>query len=158
MSLYRTIVITAHGQLSRERSGYEPDAVAKVHADLANITKNEMTRMFAVGAKKHQELIKEYFDSPSDNNWSPYSKAYKKTPPVNLQVSGKLKSSIEYNTTSQGWVVRSNVKYGDYHQDGTSRMPARPFLVFTNGMLDKVVETMINQYLDDYIIKASVGI
>ena len=42
--------------------------------------------------------------------------------------SGGLRDSIEYEVQGPKVVIRSTSKYAEYLQNGTNRMPARPFL------------------------------
>jgi len=44
-----------------------------------------------------------------------------------LRASGKMQDTAEIIPTSEGFMVRT-VPYGAYHQFGTQRMPARPWM------------------------------
>lgn len=52
-----------------------------------------------------------------------------KYPGRKLQVTGQLLASIQANTSSSGVIVGTNKKYATFLQQGTKRMPPRPFLV-----------------------------
>lgn len=43
--------------------------------------------------------------------------------------TGRLLNSINYRTRRDSVVIGTNVDYGIYHQTGTRRIPARPFML-----------------------------
>jgi len=78
--------------------------------------------------------VMDNFEAEGNPRWKPLSKKYlerklqvKGTSSI-LEFHGKLKQSISTQTTGQYAKVFTGVKYGVYHQTGTRKMPARPFM------------------------------
>ena len=73
--------------------------------------------------------------------------------PANMVKELKTKDSysfeIELDYAPQG------AEYGQYVNDGTYKMDARPFA--TNAMNDPTVEAMLNQYYEDLVDKLVIG-
>ena len=73
--------------------------------------------------------------------------------PANMIKEIKTKDSysfeIELDYAPQG------AEYGQFVNDGTSKMDARPFA--TNAMNDPTVEAMLNQYYEDLVDKLVIG-
>ena len=73
--------------------------------------------------------------------------------PANMIKEIKTKDSysfeIELDYAPQG------AEYGQFVNDGTSKMDARPFA--TNAMNDPTVESMLNQYYEDLVDKLVIG-
>jgi len=83
---------------------------------------------------KH-EVMDNFKSQGRPNKWQPLSEKYSKYKsesagagkPI-LEFHGKLKQSINAKHTNDNAMVRTGVKYGVYHQTGTRKMPARPFM------------------------------
>jgi len=73
--------------------------------------------------------------------------------PTNMVKEIKTKDNysfeIELDYAPQG------AEYGQFVNDGTSKMDARPFA--TNAMNDPTVEAMLNQYYEDLVDKLVIG-
>lgn len=57
-----------------------------------------------------------------------------------------LLGSINVSTSADGIEIGTNKFYGIFHQEGTVKMPARPFLPtqFTQSMLDDIADIIAN--------------
>lgn len=69
--------------------------------------------------------------APSGDPWAGYAAstlARKKKGDGLLVVSGRLMGSISASVAGDTAVIGTNVFYGAFHQEGTPKMPARPFL------------------------------
>ena len=67
---------------------------------------------------------------------------------------GRLVNSITHNVIQNKLTVGTNVKYAEYHQNGTSRIPARPFLPDQRGMpeeYERDIELAIEAHLEQLI-------
>jgi phage gpG-like protein len=65
-----------------------------------------------------------------------------------LRRTGNLYNSITYQTHTDGVDVYSTTDYADYHDSGTSRLPARPFLIIQPEDADEI-ENLIWEHLWD---------
>lgn len=67
--------------------------------------------------------------------------------------TGKLKGSIKYtNITDNSVTIKTDVDYASYHNEGTSRLPQRQFMLEDGQTSDKV-EAMVEKMLQDEINK-----
>lgn len=66
-----------------------------------------------------------------------YKGSDKKAHPI-LEFTGRLKQSINTAYGRDYAQVYSGVKYGVYHQTGTRKMPARPFMVMPKSELRQI--------------------
>lgn len=69
--------------------------------------------------------------APSGDPWASYAAstlARKKKGDGLLVVSGRLMGSISASVAGDTAIIGTNVFYGAFHQEGTPKMPARPFL------------------------------
>lgn len=64
-----------------------------------------------------------------------------------LTDTGRLRNSINYRAEVNRLIIGTNVSYAPYHQFGTKKMPARPFLLFQNEDIVEI-RRMIADYLD----------
>jgi phage virion morphogenesis protein len=55
-----------------------------------------------------------------------------------LQVTGQLLASIQTKTSDGEAIIGTNKKYARFLNDGTKRMPARPFLVLQQADVDEM--------------------
>ena len=97
-------------------------------------------------------------------SWKPLSPAYavykaRKAgggKPV-LEFHGKLKQSINAKSDSNKAETKTGVKYGVYHQTGTKKMPARPFMPNSKNPdmppFDTSVINKMKQILRTYIMR-----
>lgn len=63
-----------------------------------------------------------------------------------LTFTGKLRNSINSTVSNNEAQVFSGVYYGVFHQLGTSKMPARPFLEVIDRDIDFIMQT-VTKYL-----------
>lgn len=63
-----------------------------------------------------------------------------------LELTGRLKSSITPSFGKDYAKVGTAKKYGVFHQTGTRKMPARPFLVLPKDEIEKI-KNLLLQYL-----------
>ena len=75
-----------------------------------------------------------------------------------LVFDGDLKKSLTGNNKSKGWlynarsrrlVMGSRVPYAEYHQDGTSRMVARPLFILTKGVAERWADIVRDEIFRD---------
>lgn len=92
--------------------------------------------------------------SPSGQPWAPLTTAYleqkrRKNKILKiLQREGDLIRTIVYNAEKDFVEVGTNRDYGEYHQFGTSKMPARPYLG-VNPEDEREIAAIIEDYLRD---------
>lgn len=99
-----------------------------------------------------QEGIEERFQTETDPTGQPWAPLKRPRPGKILTKTGKLRRSFEYpfRTDSTGmlkWIqlqVLNKVPYGVFHQEGTVKMVARPFLGFTQKMMDRIERLIKN--------------
>jgi len=111
----------------------------------------------AVGGIAERQT-KQRFDSkvsPDGQAWAPWSPAYahgKSQKGRGLLVrTGRLRGSIANFVTGDAVHVGSNVFYGRFHQFGTSKMVARPWLGANAANLSEIEKTLVS------FIRAIVG-
>lgn len=95
---------------------------------------NQLNSVFQDIGVYMKRKVMENFENEGNPRWKPLSKKYlerklqvKGTSKI-LEFHGKLKQSISTRSTGQYAKVFTGVKYGVYHQTGTRKMPARPFM------------------------------
>lgn len=121
----------------------------------------DFSKPFKVVEQLLASEAKECFRTESDpwrKKWAPLKRPYryrggKRTKARILQDTGALRSSVtsafaagnvrQRTSTSLTWGTQ--LPYAGYHQDGTAKIPARPFL----GLNDKTMDR-IDQVLGDY--------
>ena len=67
----------------------------------------------------------------------------------------EIKTKDSYSFEIELDYAPKGAEYGEYVNDGTSRMAARPFA--DNALNDPTVESMLNQYYEDVVDKLVVG-
>ena len=67
----------------------------------------------------------------------------------------ELKTKDSYSFEIELDYAPQGAEYGQFVNDGTSKMDARPFA--TNAMNDPTVESMLNQYYEDLVDKLVIG-
>lgn len=67
--------------------------------------------------------------------------------------TGALQKSFQLMTTGQYLTFKNTAAYAGYLQEGTSRMPARPFLVVDQQRADKISEVFV-KHLKNRIINS----
>ncbi len=72
--------------------------------------------------------------SPDGNAWPPL----KARSGSILVDTGRLLGSISHTSTSNEAIVGTNVFYGPFHQYGTRKMPARPFMGVSAPNMDEI--------------------
>jgi len=95
------------------------------------------------------EMLKETEDAFKTKSWdnNPWTKnKFGKTP--GLIKSGKMKKSIKVTTEKNSVTITADTDYASYQQNGTNKIPARPFI----GDSDKL-ELFISEYLEKEITK-----
>jgi len=102
-------------------------------------TLEEVAKM-GVDATKHR--ITQSKTGPDGQPWAPWSMA---TIRANrgkggslLFRTGALNNSIEYRISEKTLTIYSNVGYAKYLQFGTPKMPARPFLGWSQADINKI--------------------
>jgi phage virion morphogenesis protein len=95
------------------------------------------------------DAVEEQFASEGRPKWPPLApstirqRARKgKWPGKILQVTGRLAASITTRSGAREAAVGTAVEYGVYHQLGTRRIPARPFLRLTQQHLREIIDEL----------------
>jgi phage gpG-like protein len=89
------------------------------------------------------DSVKETIDSEGHGDWEPA--AYDYGHPL-LKDTNSLYNSIRYQISGDEITVSHGVDYGDYQNEGTSRIPARPFLVMQQQDLAMAEEIIANLF------------
>jgi phage gpG-like protein len=130
-----------------------------VESDLREMA-DEMRRMAkeapkavskAVG-ESSLRLVLQGFDqakSPKGTPWAPLKEGTGKP----LEGTGKLRGGIRLRPVRDGFVLTSDSPHGIYHQEGTERMPARPFL--PDSDLHPTLERKLSDAADKALDKVS---
>jgi phage gpG-like protein len=95
------------------------------------------------------ESVHQNFDAEGrPDPWAPRAESpYDDGHPI-LRDSGSLYESIYASTISQDEItVTSNLEYAEYNDQGTSRMPARPFFLMQDSDADEI-ENIIAQHFN----------
>lgn len=115
-------------------------------------------QLVAVAAREFVAMSQEVMGANKPNRpapWPPLSPRYAKRvkPPIpTLLRSGKLRSSFSWMPMGNDFAeVRVDADYAAYHQTGTSRMPARPFLPLKPGTTE--LTTYAHARIDAAIIR-----
>ena len=103
--------------------------------ELARKSKNMKPPMQDISVYMKNAVMKNFESQGRPTKWKPLSARYAKFKsqsagsgkPI-LEFHGKLKQSINAKHTNNNAMVKTGVKYGVYHQTGTRKMPARPFM------------------------------
>ncbi len=102
-----------------------------------------------------RERIEKTKASPEGDKWAPWAsstaRARRKEGTAGtglLLRTGKLRDSIEYEVQGPKVVVRSREQYAQYLQNGTSRMPARPFLG-TGPREEKSMQSLWKKWINE---------
>jgi hypothetical protein len=101
-----------------------------------------------------QHIPRQFEKQGTPKRWAPLSRKYAAWKKANygnlpkLVLSGDMRAGFEYVVTPRTLRVENTVKTGQrggkprwtYHQDGTSKMPARPVIQITNKDRDQLRE------------------
>lgn len=100
-----------------------------------------------------QKRISKTKTAPDGSKWAPWAsstaKARRKAGTSGtglLYITGQLHDSIEYEVQGPKVVVRSRETYGQYLQNGTRNMPARPFLG-TGPQEERAMQTLWKKWI-----------
>lgn len=114
---------------------FETNAIQEKFKQLQAQGKSEgLTRKIAGVLQQEAEQAFENERSPEGRQWAALNPQYKKQryaqgyTATMLQVSGNLINSLNIDYGDDFAMVGVAEAYGQYHQQGTSKMPARPFL------------------------------
>jgi phage virion morphogenesis protein len=121
------------------------DRVIGVLDSLENAQWDALLRI--IGATVEEQTINHFQQQYGpDGPWAPRKD---KSPwPILIQ-TGRLRSSIFNTITGATQVsVGTNVFYGRFHQEGTARMVARPFLGLTDADRQELIDVITN-YLEE---------
>lgn len=72
--------------------------------------------------------------SPEGASWRPLERARRRGPGRPLLDTGRLRASITYHVTPEGFVLQTSVIYAATHQYGRGPVPARPYLPTTGDV------------------------
>lgn len=112
----------------------------------------EITRKVANVLLQEAEAAFDNEKSPEGEPWANLNQDYKKrrynkgyTGNI-LQVTGDLVKSLNIDYGENFAVIGAGEPYGQYHQLGTSKMPARPFLGLSNDGIEEI-KAILNREL-----------
>ena len=102
-------------------------------------SKNEMLKMVK---EHHSESWSDQKDPVSGSPWTPRKKPTGSWPL--LKKSGKMLGTTKFKADSSPMLFKAttNVNYGSFHQNGTSRMPQRRWLGLGGDFSDKFAKVM----------------
>lgn len=119
--------------------GKSPDKAARAFAAMMRRSEN-LTPAMKVGAESIQRLIQKTFQtsaSPTGEKWDDLDpetiKRRRKKSNIPLVDTGKLRLSMATSYGARTINFGTNTKYAGFHQFGTRRIPARPFLPITRA-------------------------
>ncbi len=126
-------VIDALNQLSNKMSDLTP-----VMREIAGHMRNAVEENFEQEGRPKWDALKQstILQRTGKGHW----------PGKILQVSGQLAASISSQYDASSAQVGTNKTYGIFHQLGTSKMSARPFLVLSDDDMAIIMDT-INRYI-----------
>lgn len=108
------------------------------------VDSREITRKVANVLLQEAEAAFDNEKSPEGESWVKLNQDYKKrrydkgyTGNI-LQVTGDLIKSLNIDYGDNFAVIGAGEPYGQYHQMGTSKMPARPFLGLGNDGVEEI--------------------
>lgn len=111
--------------------------IADLHGRLAAIGRrlgDTAPVMAAIGALLEGSTRQRFADeeTPDGSSWAALLPGSQKSKERNknaiLKEFGDLMRSITYHASAAAVVIGTDRHYGQYHQSGTAKMPARPFL------------------------------
>lgn len=122
---------------------FDTSAIQNQFRKLQAVGKSDgLTRKIANVLWEESEDAFDKEQSPEGTKWAALDEGYKKqrhgkgyTGPI-LQVSGDLVKSLNIDYGDNFAVIGAAEPYGQYHQMGTNKMPARPFI----GIGDEGIE------------------
>lgn len=99
--------------------------------------KSSKKELLQVVKQHHQESWSASQDPATGKAWQPRKKPTGSHPL--LRKSGKMLNSTKFKSDSHPMLFKAttNVSYGKFHQEGTSRMPQRRWLGLGGGFEDK---------------------
>ena len=111
----------------------------KPNLDWWKSSKNELLRMVE---SHHTESWGDQKDPVTGNAWTPRKEPSGSWPL--LKKSGKMLGSTRFKADAKPMLFKAttNVSYGSFHQDGTSRMPQRRWLGLGGDFDHKFAEVM----------------
>lgn len=116
------------------------------------VDSREITRKVANVLLQEAEAAFDNEKSPEGESWTKLNQDYKKrrydkgyTGNI-LQVTGDLVKSLNIDYGDNFAVIGAGEPYGQYHQLGTSKMPARPFLGLSNDGIEEI-KAILNREL-----------
>ncbi len=116
-----------------------------------DIMKNYEIPMKQIASELYAGVMKNFKEQGTGKaKWAPfsartlYAKAHRKHKktfnPTLLQDTGFLKNSIYPKSGKDYAYVSTNVPYAKFHQFGTKKIPARPFLVIRDDTKEKIID------------------
>lgn len=130
---------------------FDTKAIQNKFKKLSELGKTDgLTRKIAGVLQQEAENAFDNERTPEGSKWETLNPQYKKHryaqgyTATMLQVSGNLISSLNVDYGDNFAVVGVSEHYGQYHQQGTSKMPARPFLGLGNDGIEEIQHILNN--------------
>lgn len=81
-------------------------------------------------AERERDRISDDKFDPDGEPWAPWSQSYEESGRglSLLENTGRLRKSFRVKSSTRTMTVENRAPYAKYHQRGTRRMPARPFM------------------------------
>lgn len=104
----------------------------------------DITRKVAGVLRQEAEKAFDQEKTPEGESWEKLNEDYKKRRDAAgytgkmLQVTGDLVTSLNIDYGDSFAVIGASEPYGQYHQMGTEKMPARPFLGLGKDGIDEI--------------------
>lgn len=132
---------------------FETREIQQKFKELAQVVDSrEIARKVANVLLQEAEAAFDNEKSPEGESWAKLNQDYKKrrydkgyTGNI-LQVTGDLVKSLNIDYGDNFAVIGAGEPYGQYHQLGTSKMPARPFLGLSNDGIEEI-KAILNREL-----------
>lgn len=112
----------------------------------------DITRKVAGVLRQEAEKAFDQEKTPEGESWEALNEDYKKSRHAAghtgkmLQVTGDLVTSLNIDYGDSFAVIGASEPYGQYHQMGTEKMPARPFLGLGKDGIDEI-KAILNREL-----------
>lgn len=114
---------------------FDTNAIQQKFKKLAQVMDGrDITRKVAGVLRQEAEKAFDQEKTPEGESWEKLNEDYKKRRDAAgytgkmLQVTGDLVTSLNIDYGDSFAVIGASEPYGQYHQQGTEKMPARPFL------------------------------
>jgi len=117
---------------------------------------NKLMKRFAVKSIKYYQdnYTKEQKNDKKPEPWKPRSKKSrskndKKFGSIKRPIlfdTGELKKGFRYRVINNGFRIYNNVEHGQYHNEGTSKLPKREFLYESENLIKEMEKEITKEF------------